>query len=76
MFSFKFEFGQITGLKSFSSISVDSNEPSDCAINGQNQNSNLPKIKVVGSVVQNPESPEKDERNRCNVSGKSVVLHS
>lgn len=76
MFSFKFEFGQITGLKSFSSISVDSNEPSDGAINGQNQNSNLPKVKVVGSVVQNPDSPEKGKRNRCNVSSKSVVLHS
>lgn len=76
MFSFKFEFGQITGLKSFSSISVDSNEPSDGAINGQNQNSNLPQVKVVGSVVQNPDSPEKGKRNRCNMSSKSVVLHS
>lgn len=54
---------------------MDSNEPSDSAINGQNQNSDLPKIKVVGSEVQNPESPKKDERNWCNMGGKSVVLH-
>lgn len=75
MLSFQFQFSQVTCLKSFSWVGMNSNKPCHCSINRQNHNGDVPQIKVQSSVIQNPKGPEENEWNWSNVSSQSIMLH-